>query len=159
VSSSKSVEHRIGRLLVASGLTLSVAESCTGGLISHRVTKAPGASAYFLGGVVAYSNEAKIRFLDVARLDIETYGAVSEQVARQMAAGVRRRFRSDAALGVTGIAGPAGGTAEKPVGLVFIACSVMDATWAARRQFGGARGEIMRQAAEAALCMLAERIG
>jgi nicotinamide-nucleotide amidase len=100
---------------------LALAESCTGGCIAHRVTNVPGASAVFLGGVVAYSNAVKGKFLGVRAGTLAAHGAVSEAVAREMAEGARKRFDADFGIGVTGIAGPGGGTKDKPVGMVFIA--------------------------------------
>ena len=115
------LETIIVRLLTEQKLTLALAESCTGGGLAHRVTNVPGASAVFLGGIVAYSNAAKQRFLGVRAETLARHGAVSEPVARAMAEGAREKFGADFALAVTGIAGPAGGTKAKPVGTVFIA--------------------------------------
>ena len=114
------MEQVVGKLLAENKKTLSVAESCTGGLIVERLTDVSGASEYFIEGVVAYANEAKIRALNVAPELIETCGAVSTEVAEAMAKGMRERAATDYAISVTGIAGPTGGTAEKPVGTVFI---------------------------------------
>ena len=115
------MEEVVVKLLTARKKTLALAESCTGGLIASRVTDVPGASEIFLGGVVSYANTAKEKFLGVRAETLKTFGAVSEETAREMAVGVRERFGSDFALAVTGIAGPGGGTPEKPVGTVFIA--------------------------------------
>jgi nicotinamide-nucleotide amidase len=117
----ESMESVVGRMLRESGKTVATAESCTGGLIAERITDVPGSSAYFLGGVVAYSNEAKASLLGVSPSLIESEGAVSEAVVRAMAEGARARFGSDFALATSGISGPDGGTATKPVGLVWIA--------------------------------------
>ena len=114
------MEEVVGKLLKESGKTLSVAESCTGGLIGERLTDVPGASAYFMQGIVAYANEAKIKTLNVAPEIIEKYGAVSCETAEAMAKGMRELAKTDYAISVTGIAGPDGGTDEKPVGTVFI---------------------------------------
>lgn len=114
------VEERLGAVLKARGLTVCTAESCTGGLITHRLTDIAGSSAYVLGGVAAYANEIKERVLGVHESTLIAHGAVSEQTAEEMARGVRRLFGADYALSVTGIAGPGGGTAEKPVGLTYI---------------------------------------
>ena len=114
------MEEVVGKLLKESGKTLSVAESCTGGLIGERLTDVQGASAYFMQGIVAYANEAKIKTLNVAPEIIEKNGAVSAEVAEEMAIGMRELANTDYAISVTGIAGPDGGTDEKPVGTVFI---------------------------------------
>jgi nicotinamide-nucleotide amidase len=116
------------QLLAERRKTLALAESCTGGYIANRITNVPGASAVFLGGVVSYSNESKEKFLGVKAETLETHGAVSEAVAREMAEGARKETGADYALAVTGIAGPSGGTAEKPVGTVFIALATADGT-------------------------------
>ena len=115
------IENVVVKLLAQKKKTLALAESCTGGLIANRITDVPGASEIFLGGVVSYANSAKEKFLDVRAETLQTHGAVSEAVAREMALGAREKFGSDFAIAVTGIAGPSGGTAEKPVGMVFIA--------------------------------------
>jgi PncC family amidohydrolase len=114
------LESVIVRLLTERKTTLALAESCTGGCIANRLTNVPGASAVLLAGLVTYSNEAKQRFLGVLSDTLAKHGAVSEPVAREMAEGARREARADYALSVTGIAGPSGGTPEKPVGTVFI---------------------------------------
>src|SRR5207237_6808273 len=116
----ETMEEVVGRRLSITGFTLSVAESCTGGLIAERLTNVPGSSRYFIEGVVTYSNESKTRLLGVDKELIREFGAVSQQVARDMASGVRHRAKTDFGLAVTGIAGPDGGTEDKPVGLVYI---------------------------------------
>ncbi len=136
------------------GLTLSLAESCTGGLIAHRITNISGSSNYFLGGVVAYSNEAKEKILGLPHETLLRYGAVSEESARAMAEGARRLFVSDLALAVTGIAGPTGGTPEKPVGLVYIALAAEEEVRCERHIWSGDRLQNKAQSAEAALEML-----
>lgn len=134
--------------------TLAVAESCTGGLLSGRLTAVPGASDVFLGGVVCYSNESKVRDLEVSRDVIQQHGAVSEPVARALAVGAQRRFGSTASIAVTGIAGPAGGTQDKPVGTVWLAARLGEDERAVRRGFPGAREEIRERASQAALDLL-----
>ena len=116
------------------GLTVAVAESCTGGLIAAAITEVPGASGYFLGGVVSYSNEAKEAFLDVPHALIEAHGAVSREVAVAMASGARSRFGADLAVAVTGVAGPDGGTLDKPVGLVYIGVANAETTGVRHKQ-------------------------
>lgn len=150
---------RAGELLKRMGLTLSLAESCTGGLIAHRITNISGSSNYFLGGVVAYSNEAKEKILGLPHETILRYGAVSEESARAMAEGARRLFVSDLALAVTGIAGPTGGTPEKPVGLVYIALAVEEEVRCERHIWSGDRLQNKAQSAEAALEMLIAYLG
>lgn len=133
------------------GLRLAVAESCTGGLLGGRLTAVPGSSAVFTGGTVAYANQAKVNALGVSEPDLESQGAVSEAIALQMAAGAARNFAADAAVGVTGIAGPDGGTTEKPVGTVWLGFLLPDRRWAERVVFPGNRAEIRARAAQLAL--------
>ena len=135
------------------GLKLAVAESCTGGLLGERITNVPGSSDVFLGGVIAYHNDVKRAELGVSQPDLDRHGAVSEEVVTQMAAGVRGRLGADVSIAITGIAGPGGGTPDKPVGLVWIAVSVPE-TRAKRFQLIGDRTEIRQRAAQAALEML-----
>jgi nicotinamide-nucleotide amidase len=137
----------------ASNLKLAVAESCTGGMLGERLTSVPGSSDVFLGGVIAYHNDVKRNLLGVPAEAIERYGAVSEEVALQMATGVREKLGADVGVSVTGIAGPGGGTAEKPVGLVWIAVHA-SALKARRFHVGGDRAEIRQRAAQAALEMV-----
>jgi nicotinamide-nucleotide amidase len=139
-----------GRLLRQAGLTVAVAESCTGGLVGKRFTDIPGSSDYFLGGVTAYSNEVKTRVLGVPAHVLEGHGAVSAEVAAAMAEGVQRLLGSDCALSTTGVAGPGGGTEEKPVGLVFIAGVVGGNTEVERLLLFGRRDQIRKRAAGSA---------
>lgn len=134
-------------------LGLAVAESCTGGMLGERLTSIPGSSDVFLGGVIAYHNDIKREVLGVRQHDLERFGAVSEQVALQMASAVRQRMGADVGVSITGIAGPGGGSVEKPVGLIWVA---VDATSAQARRFhvGGDRDEIRQRAAQAALEMV-----
>lgn len=154
------LEERIKNLLVARGLTLATAESCTGGLLSHRLTNVSGSSAYFLGGFVSYANEAKEALLGVRRETLLAHGAVSEQTAREMARGARQRLGADLAVAITGIAGPTGGTPDKPVGLTYIALSAPDAELCRRHVWQGNRGARderlanKEQSAEAALNLI-----
>jgi nicotinamide-nucleotide amidase len=136
------------------GERLAVGESCTGGLVAARITAVPGASEVFVGGVVAYADPVKSDLLDVPRATLEAHGAVSEQTVRAMAEGVQRRFAAGAAIAVTGIAGPGGGTPEKPVGTVWLAARVGADTRAVKRVFPGDRGEIRARAAQAGLDLL-----
>jgi nicotinamide-nucleotide amidase len=139
--------------LRSAGLKLAVAESCTGGMLGERITNIPGSSDVFLGGVIAYDNEVKVEALGVRREDIERYGAVSEEVALQMAAGIRKKMGADVGVAVTGIAGPGGGTPDKPVGLIWISVQGSDSK-ARRFHVGGDRAEIRQRAAQAALEMV-----
>jgi nicotinamide-nucleotide amidase len=137
----------------ALGYKLAVAESCTGGLLGERLTNIPGSSDVFLGGVIAYHNDVKRNLLGVRTEDLDEYGAVSEQVALQMASGVREKLRADVGVSVTGIAGPGGGTPEKPVGLIWVGVHASEVK-ARRFHVGGDRGEIRQRAAQAALEMV-----
>lgn len=152
------LEEQVGESLRESGGTVSTAESCSGGLISHRLTNVPGSSAYFIGGAVTYSNEAKVQVLGVDEQSLEEHGAVSEQVAREMAEGSRERFAADYAVACTGIAGPTGGTEDKPVGLVYVAVATPGGTRVERCRFEGSRERIKEQTADHALTMLLESI-
>jgi PncC family amidohydrolase len=148
------IAERVGGLLREAGLTIAVAESCTGGLLGSRMTAIPGSSDYFLGGVIAYSNEAKVSLLQVSSELLGRVGAVSEEVAVTMARQVRRLFRADIGIGITGIAGPTGYGAGKPVGLVYVALSGADRGWCERHVFASDRAGNRQRSAEAALEMI-----
>ncbi len=151
----ESLEGVVGALLRNAGLTLAVAESCTGGMVAARITDVAGSSAYFLGGAVAYANETKTKVLGIPAKILETHGAVSEEVARGMAAEVRRRLGATAGLGVTGIAGPGGGTPDKPVGTVHLALDAADGTRRHERLvLPGDRVMVRRWTTSAALGMI-----
>ncbi|MGI5875065.1 MAG: CinA family protein [Bacillota bacterium] len=147
----------IVRKLIAKGVTVAAAESCTGGKIAAAVTDVAGASAIFGYGLVTYSNEAKVKLLGVSEKTLLEHGAVSEETAREMAAGLSRVSGADAAVAVTGIAGPGGGTAAKPVGLVYIGLAVGGEIDVKKNLFSGDRGEIRRQTVETALALIAEK--
>lgn len=151
----KKLSRLIGGTLLESGLTLALAESCTGGLLSSVMTDTPGSSGHFLGSVVAYANEVKTSELGVRAATLKKHGAVSKETAREMAEGIRRKFNADLSASITGIAGPGGGSARKPVGLVFIAVSKGKKTTVRKFLFKGARKAVKKQAVEAALVMLA----
>lgn len=150
----QTLEEVIGYLLYMRKKTIAVAESCTGGFISHRLTNVPGSSHYFLGGVVAYSNKMKRDWLGVKKTTLEKYGAISESVALEMAEGMKRIARSDFGLGVTGIAGPTGATKEKPIGLVYITLTQKNKIETKEFKFWGERGIVRTKAANAALDMV-----
>lgn len=152
------IEEIIGYLLREKGWRISIAESCTGGLISHKITNISGSSDYFESGVVTYSNEAKIELLKVSEETIKTFGAVSSHTAIAMAEGIRKLRNTEMGLGVTGIAGPTGGTATKPVGLVYIALSSPSYVECKEFRFTGNRGEIKLKASEVALEMIRRRL-
>jgi len=145
------LESVLVRLLTERGLTISIAESCTGGLVGHRITNVPGSSKTFICGVTAYANAAKVSLLGVKPESLESFGAVSEQVAREMSDGVRKLSGSDIGVGITGIAGPDGGTPLKPVGLVYVSVSLPHLTSASEHRFVGSREDVKQRAAQAAL--------
>jgi PncC family amidohydrolase len=146
--------ERILAMLSQRGQTLACAESCTGGRIAAALTAIPGSSAVFLGAVVAYSNAAKQALLGVAEATLGAHGAVAAPTAVEMAQGARQAFGADWAVSTTGIAGPGGATAEKPLGLVYIAVAGPDSAAATEYQFSGPREQVQRQAVDAALELL-----
>jgi nicotinamide-nucleotide amidase len=150
----ETLEEVVGHALGAHKFSLSVAESCTGGLVKHRITNVSGSSDYFLGGVVAYHNDVKRTLLGVPDQVLTDCGAVSKETAMHMAEGVRKLFNSDIGVGVTGIAGPTGGTLSKPVGLVYLGLSTPESTQYEEHRFTGERIAIKEQSAQACLDML-----
>ncbi len=150
----KALAERVGERLRAQGKRLALAESCTGGLVGHLITNVPGSSEYFWGSAVTYAYEAKERVLGVQHETLMRYGAVSAETAREMAQNVRRLFGADVAVSVTGIAGPGGGTPDKPVGLVHIHLSAPDADWGERYVWPYDREGNKLASAEAALRLL-----
>jgi nicotinamide-nucleotide amidase len=152
------LEERVGSLLLQHSKRIAVAESCTGGLVAHRITNVPGASGYFEAGFVTYSNKAKEDLLSVPGVVIRENGAVSDEVARSMAEGARRAAGVDIGLAVTGIAGPGGGTSEKPVGTVYIALAAPDGTFVRKFSFQGDRAEIKLQTSEKALLFVLDHL-
>ena len=151
-----SLEQEIGNLLRQKGLTLGVVESATGGLISHLITNVPGSSDYYKGSITAYSNEAKIKVVGVKADTINQYGAVSHQLAEEMAQGGRKTLAVDICLADTGIAGPSGATPDKPVGLFYIGLSRQTGTYSQKHNFTGDREQNKSSAAEATLSWLKE---
>ena len=150
----ESLPEAVGRMLITRGCTIAIAESCSGGLVSHMMTDVSGISQIFLGGITAYSNSAKVKFLRVPTEVIENYGAVSKECALCMAEGVKREFESDMGIGITGIAGPEGGTIEKPVGTVFMALSARSGSRDFSFQFLGDGRAVKMQTAQMALKMV-----
>jgi nicotinamide-nucleotide amidase len=150
------IEQEIGDLLRRQNLTLGVVESATGGLISHRITNTPGSSDYYLGSVTAYSNKTKMKIIGVKEKTIAEYGAVSPQVAEEMAQGGRKVLGTDICLSDTGIAGPGGATPGKPVGLFYIGLAHHSKTFNRKHIFGNDRINNKQEAAEAALIWLKE---
>lgn len=152
------IEQRVGQVLAQRNETLATGESCTGGLVGHLLTEVPGSSAYFLGGIVAYSNKAKVNLLNVATLTLEKFGAVSRETAIEMANGARDIFNADFGIAVTGIAGPLGDPSDKPVGLTWIAVSSRTETFAETRHWQGDRSENKRLSANALMELLLKTI-
>lgn len=153
-----SLEEALGQLLREQGLTIATAESCTGGNIARMITSVPGSSDYFTGSVVAYHNRIKTGILQVDESDIARFGAVSREVAKQMVTGVRRIFATDCAIATTGIAGPGGGTADKPVGTTWIAVVAGERIQSRKFLFGGSRDRIITQASCSAIQLLRQLI-
>jgi len=148
------LEVVVGDLLRSQGLTLALSESCTGGLLGHRVTNASGSSDYFRGAIVAYASGVKRELLGVREDTLTTHGAVSEETAREMARGARRVIGADLGVSITGIAGPTGGTPEKPIGLVYIGLAAPDGEWVERHVWEGDRRQNKSRSAAAALDLL-----
>ncbi|MCK5077218.1 MAG: competence/damage-inducible protein A [Calditrichia bacterium] len=153
IEADGTLQKELGTLLKEKKMTISVAESCTGGLIGHLLTSVSGSSEYFMGGIISYSNRAKMELLNVAEKTLIKYGAVSEQTAKEMAKGVKEKLASNIAISVTGVAGPTGGTKEKPVGLVYIGLSYKNNTYAQKYLFGNDREVNKIRSASAALEM------
>lgn len=151
-----SLEAQVGRLLRQRGLRLATAESCTGGLVGHRLTNLPGSSDYYLGGVVAYANDAKMHLLGVRQATLEKHGAVSRETVLEMAAGVRQALSADIGVSISGVAGPGGGTPAKPVGLVWFGLSAPGCCQAWSFQFHGDRLQNKASAAGQALRLLVD---
>ncbi len=149
-----SIEKEITSTLSRAKKTLSVAESCSGGLLGHRLTNIAGSSNYFYGGVIVYANSAKIKLLSVSPHLIKSHGAVSAPVAKKMAQGVRKLLGTDFGISITGIAGPSGGTKDKPVGLTYIAVANAKETICKEFHFKGSRLKIKTSATQAALKLL-----
>jgi len=150
-SDDKTMEAIVGDLLKERKMTISVAESCTGGLIGHRLTSIPGSSLYFERGIIVYSNRSKVEMLGVNKQTIDSYGAVSDQAVREMAEGIKKTAKTDMGLAVTGIAGPSGGAEDKPVGTVFIGLSVDGKILSGQYCFSGERDKVKLTTSEMAL--------
>ena len=148
---NQNMEGMVGKLLSENKLPISVAESCTGGLIGHRLTNVPGSSRYFHGGMLVYSNRLKVALLGVQPGTLERHGAVSDETVREMARGVREQNRTDLGLAVTGIAGPDGGTKEKPVGTVHVGLGTKDEVFTGKYRFWGNREQVKMNASMMAL--------
>ena len=155
---NKDLEYIIGEILIKNHLTISTAESCTGGMVAAKLISYPGISAAYLEGSVTYSNEAKISRLGVREETLLQYGAVSEETAREMAEGIAKESSSNASIATTGIAGPGGGTKEKPVGLVYIAVHLNGKTKVDKCNFDGNRNEIRNLATNYAINMMIKEL-
>lgn len=153
-----SLENTVVQLLMDRGLSVTCAESCTGGLLSGRIINVPGVSDVYKAGFITYSNKAKRKLLGVRKDTLKKFGAVSPETAREMAKGAARAAKADVALSVTGIAGPDGGTPEKPVGLVYIGCSVKGKVTVKKCLFSGSRLQVREATVEAALEYLKKRL-
>lgn len=154
----KSMVEKLKILLTENSLNLAVAESCTGGLLSHTLTGISGSSEYFLGGIIAYSNEVKIEILGVQEQTLLLHGAVSQESAKEMAESIRNKFKADIGLSTTGIAGPTGGSPTKPVGLVWLGISTPTGTETFEGHFTGGRDQVKQGAVEKILQFLFEKL-
>ena len=152
--SGNTLEEKVAKLLIARDEKVVFAESCTGGLIGHRITNLPGSSAYYLGSITAYAYEAKVKLLDVSWDTLEKYGAVSQEVVLEMANGVRNVLHADIGLSVSGIAGPGGGLPEKPVGTTWIGLATAQGAWARHFCWDGDRLQNKDYSADAVLQFL-----
>jgi PncC family amidohydrolase len=150
----KTMEEQIGELLLQRGWFLALAESCTGGLVSHRITNVSGSSSYYLGGITAYANQTKVRLLGVSPATLEEHGAVSRETVLEMARGVRQSLHADISMSISGIAGPGGGTSEKPVGLTWIGLCAPDWEHAWEYVWQGDRLQVKEQSAAEVLRLL-----
>ena len=155
---SDTIEVELGKILAGKKLTISCAESCTGGLVAKTITDVPGSSGYFTGGCVSYSNQAKVSILGVKPKTLEAHGAVSKQTAIEMAEGCARVFGTDCAISTTGIAGPGGGTPDKPVGLVWMGFVWPGGSKTIKRVFGGSRDDVRTRTLMTVLSELAKEI-
>ncbi|MBI5206679.1 MAG: competence/damage-inducible protein A [Candidatus Firestonebacteria bacterium] len=155
---SDTMEKVVGELLGSKNLTLSVAESCTGGLVSHKITSVPGCSKYFKGSIVAYDNSIKEKILNILENHISSFGAVSLEVANEMSSGIRKLYMTDFGIGITGIAGPGGATSMKPLGLVYISLSTKNDVYCEKFIFDGTREQIQNKASFKALNMLRKNL-
>jgi PncC family amidohydrolase len=151
-------EERLYTLLLQQKLTLCTAESCTGGLIAHLITNIPGSSEYFLGGIISYSNQAKVDLLGVSWNTLNSFGAVSQETVLEMAIGAREKFNADIAVSVSGVAGPGGGTPSKPVGTVWVGLATRNKNEARHFLFYGNREENKIQSANSALQFVIETL-
>ena len=151
-----SIEHKVAAALIDKKKTITIAESCTGGLVSHKLTNISGSSQFLKLGLTTYCNESKRKLLKVPPSTLKKYGAVSSEVAMTMAQGARKLFDTDFGIGITGIAGPTGGSKSKPVGLTFIAVDSRLETLCLQYQFKGSRSQIKNSAAKASLTLLNE---
>ena len=152
------LEEEVGDLLRKHGLKIGVAESATGGLISHRITDIPGSSEYFEGSVISYSNKAKTSLLNVKDSTLRNYGAVSSETSKEMAKGIRSLMNVEVGLSSTGFAGPGGGTSDKPVGLIYVGLAIKDALISRKRVFHGNRDENKKSFSDSALSILKEHL-
>ena len=158
MNAESSIEARLGQRLAEKKFTVAAAESCTGGLVTSRLTDVAGSSAYVMGSIVSYSNDVKEKLVGVQHATLVAHGAVSKETAQEMAEGVRLAIGTDVGLATTGIAGPGGGTAEKPVGLVYTAVTTPEGTQVRENHFQGTRTEVKRQASETVLTMALEAL-